>query len=225
MAQIRLRGTAFHIFLTCFLAGKTFQQRSKSLIVRGQAQSALIIEVRAAQNPKIFGQWTKRCYKASCNAFPTLFNLAAHKDARVADVWGSSREDGGWSPVFLRPFNDWELEEVERFLHFIHTKKIRTGQEDRLLLKESITDGFSVRRMYHKLMFTPPLDFPSRSIWNPIVPPKLGFFTWEASWGKVFTLDQLKKRGIPLVNRCFLCEENEETIDHLLIHCLRAKEL
>ena len=40
------------------------------------------------------------------HAFPTLFNLAAHKDARVADVWDSSLEVGGWSPVFLRPFND-----------------------------------------------------------------------------------------------------------------------
>ena len=110
------------------------------------------------------------------HAFPTLFSLAAHKDARVADVRDSSREDGGWSPVFLRPFNDWEMEEVERFLHFLHNKKIRPVQEDRLLLKESITDGFSVRHMYHKLMFFPPLDFPSRSIWNPIVPPKLGFF-------------------------------------------------
>ena len=41
-----------------------------------------------------------------CNEFPTLFNLAVHKDARVVDVWDSSREEGGWSPVFLRPFND-----------------------------------------------------------------------------------------------------------------------
>ena len=30
-----------------------------------------------------------------CNAFPTLFNLSAHKDARVADVWDSLREEGG----------------------------------------------------------------------------------------------------------------------------------
>ena len=159
------------------------------------------------------------------HVFPTLFNLAAHKDARVADVWDSSVEAGGWSPVFLRPFNDWEMEEVDRFLLFLHNKKIRSIQEDRLLLKESITDGFSVRQMYRKLMFSPPLDFPSRSIWNPIVPPKLGFFAWEASWGKVLTLDHLKRRGITLVNRCFLCEENEETIDHLLIHCSRAKML
>ena len=154
-----------------------------------------------------------------------MFNLAAHKDARVANVWDSSVEVGGWSPVFLRPFNDWEMEEVERFFLFIHNKKIRPVQEDRLLLKDSITDGFSIRHMYRKLMISPPLDFPSSSIWNPIVPPKLGFFVWEASWSKVLTLDQLKRRGIPLVNRCFLCEENEETIDHLLIHCSRAKML
>ena len=40
----------------------------------------------------------------------------------------------------------------------------------------------------------------------------------------MLTLDQLKRRGFPLVNMCFLCEE-EETIDHLLIHCSRAKML
>ena len=160
-----------------------------------------------------------------CNEFPTLFNLAVHKDARVVDVWDSSRKEGGWSPIFLKPFNDWEMEEVERFLHFLVNKKIRPYQEDRLLLKESRTPGFSVSLIYRKLRYSPPTDFPWRSIWNPIVPPKLGFFAWEASWGKVLTLDQLKRKGIPLVNRCCLCEENEETIDHLLIHCSRAKML
>ena len=41
----------------------------------------------------------------------------------------------------------------------------------------------------------------------------------------MLTLDQIKRRGIPLVNMCFLCEDDEETIDHLLIHCSRAKML
>ena len=159
-----------------------------------------------------------------CNAFPTLFNLVVHKDARVAEVWDSSREDGGWSPVFLRPFNDWEMDEVERFLLFLQNRKIRPFQEDRLILKETRPDGFSVRLMYRKLMNSLPTDFPWRSIWNPIVPPKLGFFAWEASWGKVLTLDQLKRRGITLVNRCFLCQEKEETIDHFLVHCSDVME-
>ena len=35
----------------------------------------------------------------------------------------------------------------------------------------------------------------------------------------------LKKRGRILANRCFLCCEEEETIDHILIHCTRARVL
>ena len=39
------------------------------------------------------------------------------------------------------------------------------------------------------------------------------------------TLDQLKKRGWRIPNRCYLCKEEEETCDHILIHCLKARLL
>ena len=39
------------------------------------------------------------------------------------------------------------------------------------------------------------------------------------------TLDQLKKRGRPLANRCYLCEEEEETLNHLLVHSPKARML
>ena len=50
-------------------------------------------------------------------------------------------------------------------------------------------------------------------------------FAWKATWGKVLMLDQLKHSGMTFVNRCFLCEEDKETINHLLIHCKSAKIL
>lgn len=52
-----------------------------------------------------------------------------------------------------------------------------------------------------------------------IFPKKLAFFVWELWWGKIMTLDQIKKIGFSLANRCYLCNESEESIEHLLIHC------
>ena len=91
-------------------------------------------------------------------SFPTLFNLAIHKDARVAEVWDSSREEGGWSLIFSRPLNDWEVEEVERFLQALHGRKYRPLQEDKLVLKTSKADSFFVKFIFSGLV-NPPLWF------------------------------------------------------------------
>ena len=93
-------------------------------------------------------------------AFPTLFNLATHKDAKVVDIWDVSRVDGGWAPVFLRSFNDWGMEKVERFLRLLHNRNIRLGQEDNLLMKDSKKAGYSVILMYSLLDHSLPFGFP-----------------------------------------------------------------
>ena len=55
--------------------------------------------------------------------------------------------------------------------------------------------------------------------------PRVSFFGWEATWRKALTLDQLQKRGWSLVNRCYLCERHKKSIDHILLHCDKAKTL
>ena len=52
---------------------------------------------------------------------------------------------------------------------------------------------------------------------------KICFFTWEATWGKILMLDQLKRRGLTFANRCFLCKRWGETVDHLLLHCAKTR--
>ena len=70
---------------------------------------------------------------------------------------------------------------MDRLLQLLHNRNIMSYQEDQLRLKGAKVADFSTRLMYRKLVHSPPIAFPSRSIWNPIVPPKIGFFAWEAS--------------------------------------------
>jgi hypothetical protein len=42
---------------------------------------------------------------------------------------------------------------------------------------------------------------------------------------KILTLDNLGRRGIVVVNRCWLCEIEGELVDHLLLHCVAASAL
>ena len=67
--------------------------------------------------------------------------------------------------------------------------------------------------------------FPYVGIWRAYVPPKVAFFAWEASWGKILILEQLQRRGYSLANRCFLCHYEVDTVDYLLLHCVKTRAL
>ncbi|RVW49097.1 hypothetical protein CK203_084438 [Vitis vinifera] len=116
-------------------------------------------------------------------------------DGKNVDLDSRGGKEGSWTPTFNRSFNDWEMKEVGRLLCCLDGKKVRADEEDRVRWVES-KDG-----------------------------PKISFFTWEASWGRVLTLNRLQKRGWALANRCFLCQKCGESIDHLLLHCERTREV
>ena len=112
--------------------------------------------------------------EALSNSFPSLFNLALNKEAKVADIWDRSEGARCWSPTFLRPLNNWELEEMTRFLHTLHDQNFRPTGEDKLMLKTVKEKGFSDKSMYKGFDISPAFDFPDRLVWNPVVPPKIG---------------------------------------------------
>ncbi|RVX07165.1 hypothetical protein CK203_053510 [Vitis vinifera] len=82
-----------------------------------------------------------------------------------------------------------------------------------------------IKSLYKSLVSGHPISFPSSAIWKVSMQPKVSFFGWEATWGKALTLDQLQRRGWALVNRCYVCQRHEESIDHILLHCDKARTL
>ena len=153
-----------------------------------------------------------------CESFPSLFALSTEKEAWVADVWDPLAK-GGWNPYFSRALNDWAVEEAEIFLERLHKKGLLGDVDDMVVWTKTKSGKFSAKSLYLALEADCPVLFPSSCIWNVWVQPKISLFAWEAAWGKTLTLDLVQKRGWSLANRCFMCLENEETINHLLLHC------
>ncbi|RVW52806.1 hypothetical protein CK203_076615 [Vitis vinifera] len=63
-------------------------------------------------------------------------------DGKKVSLDSRGGKAGSWNPCFNRPFNDWELEEVERLFCCLEGKKVRVDEEDRVKWMES-KDGFS----------------------------------------------------------------------------------
>ena len=108
----------------------------------------------------------------------------------------------------------------------IQGKRVSAEVEDRVIWKKTKSGFFSIKSLYNVVELRSTVQFPRKIIWSPYVPPKVGFFfAWEASWEKVLTLDQLKRRGWTLANRFFFCLVEEESTNHILIHCTKTRVL
>ncbi|RVX12696.1 putative ribonuclease H protein [Vitis vinifera] len=131
-------------------------------------------------------------------AFPILFNLSINKEGWVTEAWEKDGVGSSWGLRFNRHLNDWEVGKVKNLLNKLHPLTIRRGVDDLLQWKENKNGIFSV---------------------------KASFFGWEAAWSRLLTIDQMKRFGWSIPNRCYLCKNEEETIDHLLLFCEKAKML
>jgi hypothetical protein len=57
-------------------------------------------------------------------------------------------------------------------------------------------------------------------VWKSWAPPKCKFFIWLAINNKCWTADMLKKRGLDFPECCVLCDQEEETVQHIISSCV-----
>ncbi|KAL6194501.1 hypothetical protein ACLB2K_035585 [Fragaria x ananassa] len=64
-----------------------------------------------------------------------------------------------------------------------------------------------------------------KKLWSLDIQPKIKFFRWLMLRGRLKTQDRLSRFGIVQDNSCPLCNEDNETMDHLFGYCKYAKEI
>jgi len=152
-------------------------------------------------------------------AFPVLYDIARDKDADVADhlvVVSGSYE---WDVSFFRAAHYWEVDVLASFFSLLYSTRVDCDGDDQLWWSPSHKWIFDVRSFYKALACKEAIHFLWKSIWRTKVPLKVAFFAWTAAQGKILTLDNLRKKGVVVIDRCCMCKLNGESVDHLLLHC------
>ncbi|RVW31441.1 hypothetical protein CK203_086774 [Vitis vinifera] len=86
------------------------------------------------------------------------------------------------------------MEMIGNLLHVLRDFK-PSMEEDSVRWKGGRNGKFRVKEAYRLVTRPNDIGFPARCIWVDSVPSKVAFYAWEATWGRVLTLDRLQKRG------------------------------
>ena len=66
---------------------------------------------------------------------------------------------------------------------------------------------------------------PWRRLCKTWAPAKCKMFLWLAIRNRCWTADRLAKRGLSHPDKCSLCDQEDETIQHLLTTCVVARQV
>ena len=91
--------------------------------------------------------------------------------------------------------------------------------KDKMCWKSDREKSFTTKDYYNLLMGSNDYCFPWKSIWKQKIPSRVAFFVWTAALGKCLTIDNLQKMKVWILDWCYMCKCNGESIDHLFLHC------
>ena len=111
------------------------------------------------------------------------------------------------------------------FWDVIYGISFRGIGEDKMCWTPAKGKGFEVSSHYQALLGVCTQSFPWRSIWMQNVPSRVVFFVWIAAFGTVLTIDNLHKKKVLILDWCYMCKSNGESVDLLLQHCPIVYEL
>jgi hypothetical protein len=120
---------------------------------------------------------------------------------------------------------------VEVLLEFLHIWDMVDG----FILQQEIPDwyrwkltqdGSSSSKSAYVAFFVGSIKFGQwRRIWKTWAPSRCKFFIWLVVHNRVWTVDRLARRNLPHPKSCPLCDQVDETISHLLVGCVFARQI
>ena len=107
-------------------------------------------------------------------------------------------------------------------MDMVHSSTVRGLGPDWICWKPAKSRGFKVRGFYRSFY---PLILPLENDMAIEGSSKGGFHFMVSFFRKILTTDNFCKKGIIVLDWCYMCKRCEESVDHLLLHCPMTFEM
>ena len=103
--------------------------------------------------------------------------------------------------------------------------QLDTGSEDKLVWRWESNSRYSSRSAYRAFFAGKTLAAGADQVWKSRAPHGCRFFAWLVAKNRCWTGDRLLMRGLPHPAACPMCDQEPETLQHLLLGCVVAREV
>ena len=103
--------------------------------------------------------------------------------------------------------------------------RLDEGVEDKFIWTWEKSGCYSARSAYRAFFAGQTKAEGVKQIWSSRAPQGCRFFAWLVSKNRCWTGDRLLRRGLPHPAACPLCDQEPETLQHLLLGCVVARQI
>jgi hypothetical protein len=116
------------------------------------------------------------------------------------------------------------LHEYLQLWEELQSVELQPGVQDIHFWRFAENRKYSTKSAYEGLFWGSVQFEPYERIWKSWAPPKCRYFAWLVALQKCLTADHLARHGLDHPKKYPLCDQMEETMDHLLVSCVFSRQ-
>lgn len=154
---------------------------------------------------------------------PNLFKAVGRRnlqrtvrDALSQPRWVRDITGARMAPVLLEYVRLWTM---------VRDVQLQPLQADRFVWRWTADGQYTARSAYRAFFAGWRTMAGAKELWHAPAPPKAKFFFWTALHGRLWTADRRKRHSLQQSVACALCDQLDETTDHLLCACVLTREV